>query len=127
MVRPTNFDAGKKYPIINQIYPGPQGGSVGSRAFAAVRGDTQALAELGFIVVEIDGSGNPTRSKKFHDAYYGNMGNNTLPDQVAGMKQLAAKYPWIDLDPAGLYGQSGGGFATAQDMFPLPCFFQCSH
>jgi dipeptidyl aminopeptidase/acylaminoacyl peptidase len=90
MFKPTNFDPNKKYPIVNQIYPGPQGGSVGSRAFAAARGDAQALAELGFIVVEIDGMGNPTRSKKFHDAYYGNMGDNTLPDQISGMKQLAA-------------------------------------
>ena len=61
--------------------------------FAAARGDTQALAELGFIVVEIDGMGTPWRSKEFHDAYYGNMGDNTLPDQVAGMKQLAQQYP----------------------------------
>ena len=89
MFRPTNFDPAKKYPIINHIYPGPQTGSVGSRSFAAVRGDTQALAELGFIVVEIDGMGTPWRSKKFHEAYYGDMGDNTLPDQVAGMKELA--------------------------------------
>ena len=122
--RPTNFDPAKKYPIINHIYPGPQGGSVGSRAFSAVRGDTQALAELGFIVVELDGSGNPTRSKKFHDAYYANMGDNTLPDQVIGMKQLAAKYPWIDIDRAGIYGHSGGGYATADAMFRYPDFFK---
>src|SRR5437016_12007363 len=57
MFKPTNLDEKKKYPIINHIYPGPQGGSVGSRSFSAARGDTQALAELGFIVVEIDGMG----------------------------------------------------------------------
>ena len=79
MYRPTNLDATKKYPIINHIYPGPQTGSVGTRNFASARGDAQALAELGFIVVEIDGMGTPWRSKKFHDAYYGNMGDNTLP------------------------------------------------
>jgi dipeptidyl-peptidase-4 len=124
MFKPTNFDPGKKYPIVNHIYPGPQGGSVGSRAFSTARGDTQALAELGFIVVEIDGMGNPTRSKKFHDAYYANMGDNTLPDQVGGMKQLAAKYPWIDIDRAGIYGHSGGGFATADAMFRYPDFFK---
>ena len=61
----------------------------GSRNFSAARGDCQALAELGFVVVEIDGMGTPWRSKKFHEAYFGNMGDNTLPDQVAGMKQLA--------------------------------------
>ncbi|HZL57569.1 MAG TPA: DPP IV N-terminal domain-containing protein, partial [Bryobacteraceae bacterium] len=77
MFVPTNLDTAKKYPIVNHIYPGPQAGSVGSRSFSAVRGDTQALAELGFVVVEIDGMGNPTRSKAFHDAYYANMGDNT--------------------------------------------------
>ncbi len=119
MYRPTNFDPTKKYPIINHIYPGPQTGSVGGRSFSAARGDTQALAELGFVVVEIDGMGTPWRSKKFHEAYYGNMGDNTLPDQVAGMKQLAARYPWIDIDRAGIYGHSGGGYATAARDVPL--------
>ena len=124
MFRPTNFDPSKKYPIINNIYPGPQTGSVGSRSFSAARGDTQALAELGFVVVQIDGMGTPWRSKTFHEAYYGNMGDNTLPDQVAGMKELAARYPWIDIDRAGIYGHSGGGFATAAAMFRYPDFFK---
>ena len=124
MFKPTNFDPSKKYPIVNHIYPGPQQGSVGSWSFAAVRGDTQALAELGFIVIEIDGMGNPWRSKKFHDAYFGNMGDNTLPDQVAGMKQLAQRYSWIDLDRAGIYGHSGGGYAAADAMFRYPDFFK---
>ncbi|MGE5243984.1 MAG: DPP IV N-terminal domain-containing protein [Betaproteobacteria bacterium] len=124
LYRPTNFDPAVKYPIINHIYPGPQTGSVGSRQFSASRGDAQALAELGFVVVEIDGMGTPWRSKKFHEAYYGDMGDNTLPDQVAGMKELAAKYPWIDLDRAGIYGHSGGGFATADAMFRYPDFFK---
>jgi dipeptidyl-peptidase-4 len=124
LFKPTALDPGKKYPIVNRIYPGPQGGSVGSWSFSAARGDTQALAELGFIVVEIEGMGNPDRSKKFHDAYYGNMGDNTLPDQVAGMKQLAQRYPWIDLDKAGIYGHSGGGYATADAMFRYPDFFK---
>src|SRR5947199_7426099 len=60
MFKPTNLDEKQKYPIVNHIYPGPQGGSVGSRSFSAARGDTQALAELGFIVVEINGMGNLT-------------------------------------------------------------------
>jgi dipeptidyl aminopeptidase/acylaminoacyl peptidase len=90
----------------------------------AARGDTQALAELGFIVVEIEGMGNPGRSKKFHDAYYGNLGDNTLPDQVIGMKQLAGQYPWIDLERVGIYGHSGGGYATAGAMFRYPDFFK---
>ena len=124
MYKPTNFDEKKKYPIINNIYPGPQGGSVGSRSFSAARGDSQALAELGFIVVQIDGMGNPLRSKKFHDFYYANMGDNTLPDQIAGMKELAARYPWIDIERVGIWGHSGGGFATADAMFRYPDFFK---
>ena len=124
MFKPTSFDASKRYPIINNVYPGPQTGSVGSRQFSAARGDTQALAELGFIVVQIDGMGTPWRSKRFHEKYYGDMGDNTLPDQVAAMKELAARYPWIDLDRAGIYGHSGGGFATAGAMFRYPDFFK---
>ena len=125
MFRPTNFDPTKKYPIINNAYPGPQSGSTGSRAFAAARGDHQALAELGFIVVTIDGMGTPNRYKSFHDTWYGAMGrDNTLPDQVGGMKQLAEKYSWIDIDRAGMYGHSGGGFISADAMFRYPDFFK---
>jgi dipeptidyl aminopeptidase/acylaminoacyl peptidase len=124
MFKPTNFDPTKKYPIVNHIYPGPQTGSVGSRSFSAARADCQALAELGFIVVEIDGMGTPWRSKKFHEAYYGNLGDNTLPDQVTGMNQLADRYPWIDLNRAGIYGHSGGGYAAAGAMFHYPDFFK---
>jgi dipeptidyl aminopeptidase/acylaminoacyl peptidase len=124
MFTPTQLDPHQKYPIINQIYPGPQGGSVGSWSFAVARGDAQALAELGFVVVEIEGMGNPLRSKKFHDFYYGNMGDNTLPDQVAGMTQLGQRYPWIDLERAGICGHSGGGYAAADAMFRYPDFFK---
>ena len=124
MYEPTNLDRSKKYPIINNIYPGPQGGSVGPPVFLDARGDAQALAELGFVVVQIEGMGNPGRSKKFHDFYYANMGDNTLPDQIAAMKQLAEKYPWIDIDRAGIWGHSGGGFATADAMFRYPDFFK---
>jgi dipeptidyl aminopeptidase/acylaminoacyl peptidase len=124
MYKPTNFDSTKKYPIINHIYPGPQTGSVGSRAFSPARSDSQALAELGFIVVEIDGMGNPLRSKEFHDTWYGKLDDNTLPDQVAGMKELAQRYPWIDIHRAGVWGHSGGGNATAAAMFRFPDFFK---
>ena len=124
MYVPTNLDRSKKYPIVNHIYPGPQTGSVGGRSFSPARGDAQALAELGFIVVEIDGMGTPWRSKSFHDAYYGKMGDNTLPDQVAGMKELAQRFPYIDINRAGIYGHSGGGFAAADAMFRYPDFFK---
>ena len=124
MYTPTSLDSAKKYPIINYIYPGPQTGSVGSRTFSPARSDHQALAELGFVVVQIDGMGTPMRSKSFHDAYYGRMSDNTLPDQVAGMKELAKRYPFIDIDNVGIWGHSGGGFATASAMFQYPDFFK---
>jgi dipeptidyl aminopeptidase/acylaminoacyl peptidase len=124
MFKPTNFDESRRYPIIDWIYPGPQIGSVGSRSFAASRGDRQALAELGFVVVAIDGMGTPFRSKTFHDVYYNDMRDNSLPDQVTGMTQLARRYPWIDLDRVGIYGHSGGGYAAAAALFTYPDFFK---
>ena len=125
MYCPTSLDSSDAiFPIINHIYPGPQTGSVGSRSFSPARGDAQALAELGFVVVEIDGMGTPWRSKSFHDAYYGRMGDNTLPDQVAGMNELARRYRWIDINRAGIYGHSGGGFAAADAMLRYPDFFK---
>lgn len=123
MYTPTTLDSTRKYPIVNRIYPGPQSGSVGTRSFSPARADNQALAELGFIVVEIDGMGTPGRSKSFHDTYYGRMGDNTIPDQVTGMKQLAQRYPFIDIEHVGIWGHSGGGFATASAMFKHADFF----
>ena len=123
MYTPTWMDSTRAYPIVNRIYPGPQVGSVGSRSFSPARSDNQALAELGFVVVEIDGMGTPGRSKSFADAYYGDMSDNTLPDQVAGMRELARRHSFIDLDRVGIWGHSGGGFATAAAMFRYPDFF----
>jgi dipeptidyl aminopeptidase/acylaminoacyl peptidase len=124
MYTPSTLDSTRKYPVVNHIYPGPQSGSVGPRSFIPSRGDDQALAELGFIVVELDGMGTPGRSKAFHDFYYGRMGDNTIPDQVAGMKELAQRYRFIDIDKAGIWGHSGGGFATGSAMFDYPDFFK---
>jgi dipeptidyl aminopeptidase/acylaminoacyl peptidase len=123
MYRPTAFDSTKKYPIINHHYPGPQSGSVGSRSFSAAR-DDRALAELGFVVIQLDGMGTPMRSKSFHAAYYGNMGDNGLPDQITGMKQLAERHSWIDIERAGIYGHSGGGFSSADAILRHPEFFK---
>jgi dipeptidyl-peptidase 4 len=106
------------------VYPGPQTGSCGGRGFAAAHGDLQSLAELGFVVVCIDGMGTPWRSKAFHEFYFGDLGDNTIPDQVSGMKDLAAKNSWIDLDKVGIFGHSGGGNATGAAMFHYPDFFK---
>lgn len=124
LFKPTNLDVTKKYPVVNYIYPGPQGGGVGSRSFSPSRSDHMALAELGFIVVVIDGTCNPNRSKSFHDVCYGNMGDNTLEDQISGIKQLASTRPYMDINKVGIWGHSGGGFATAAAMFRYPDFYK---
>lgn len=124
LFKPTNFDASQRYPIVDLIYPGPQTGSCGSRSFAAAHKDMQSLAELGFVVVCIDGMGTPWRSKSFHDALFGDMSDNTIPDQITGIKQLAARYAWMDVERVGIYGHSGGGAATAAAMFHAPEFFK---
>lgn len=124
LYKPSNFDASKSYPILNYLYPGPQTGSVGTRSFRASRGDKQALAELGFIVVEVDAMGTPGRSKAFHDAYYGDMGDNGLPDQIAVIQQLAAQNSWMDLERVGIWGHSGGGFASTAGILRYPEFYK---
>ncbi|WP_426359152.1 DPP IV N-terminal domain-containing protein [Pseudocolwellia sp. HL-MZ19] len=124
LYKPSNFDKNKTYPVVNYIYPGPQVGSIRGRHFRSARGDNQALAELGFIVVEIDALGTPGRSKSFHEFYYGNMGDSGLPDQVAAIKQLAKKHKWIDIDHVGIWGHSGGGFASTKAMFSYPDFYK---
>jgi dipeptidyl aminopeptidase/acylaminoacyl peptidase len=124
MYKPSNFNASKKYPVLNYLYPGPQSGSVGTRSFGPSRGDKQSLAELGFIVVEVDAMGTPGRSKSFHDAYYGNMGDNGLPDQIEAIKQLASKNSWMDLDRVGIWGHSGGGFASTAGILRYPDFYK---
>jgi dipeptidyl aminopeptidase/acylaminoacyl peptidase len=121
---PTHLDSKKKYPIIDYIYPGPQGGGVRDWSFLAARLDHQALAELGFVVMVLEGTSNPLRSKSYHDMNYGNMAENTLPDQITGIRQLAERYAYIDTSHIGIWGHSGGGFATAAAMFRFPDFFK---
>ena len=120
---PSNLDRTKKYPIVEYIYPGPQVGSVGQWAWQA-GGEHRAMAELGFIVVQLDHLGTPLRSKAFHDNYYGNFIDNGLPDHIAGLKQLAARYPFMDLDRVGIWGHSGGGFASTDAILRFPEFYK---
>ncbi len=120
---PANVDPTKKYPIISNIYPGPQVGSVGAWNFKS-GGENFSLAALGFVVIQLDHMGTPLRSKAFHDSYYGNFGDNGLPDHMAAIKQLAVRYPYIDLDRVGIYGHSGGGFASTDAILRYPDFFK---
>jgi dipeptidyl aminopeptidase/acylaminoacyl peptidase len=121
---PPDVDPKGSYPIISHIYPGPQVGSVGRDWGFRSGGDDFAMAQLGFVVIQLDHLGTPWRSKAFHDNYYGDFNDNGIPDHVAAIRQLAARYPFIDLDRVGMYGHSGGGFATADAMFRFPDFFK---
>jgi dipeptidyl aminopeptidase/acylaminoacyl peptidase len=122
MFKPSNFDSTKSYPVIGYIYPGPQVGSVANWSFSVSA--RQALAELGFIVVEINSLGTPGRSKSFQTYWYGDMHDNGIPDQVTAIKQLAKRHSWIDIDKVGIWGHSGGGFASTDAMLTYPDFFK---
>ncbi len=124
MYVPSDLDPTKKYPIVDYIYPGPQGGTIGNWSFIPSRRDHQALAELGFVVVTMNGTGNPLRTKEFQDMSYGDLSINTLPDQIAGIKQLADQYGYLDTSRVGIWGHSGGGFATVAALLHYPDFFK---
>jgi dipeptidyl-peptidase 4 len=106
IVRPTNFEPGKKYPVIENIYAGPQSAFT-PKSFSAIN-RMQELAELGFIVVQMDGMGTSHRSKKFHDVCWKNIGDAGFPDRIAWMKAAAKKFWEMDLTRVGIYGTSAG-------------------
>ena len=119
MWRPFDFDPHKKYPIILNVYPGPQTESV-TQTFSPVNGN-QEIANLGFIVVQIGNrGGTPQRSNYYHSYGYYNLRDYGLADKKAGVEQLAKKYDWIDIDKVGIFGHSGGGFMTAAALLLPP-------
>ncbi len=123
MYKPFDFDPAKKYPIILYVYPGPQTESV-TKTFSPRNGSV-ALANVGFIVIEVGNrGGNPQRSKWYHNYGYGNLRDYAVPDKKAAVEQLAKRHPWIDLERVGMWGHSGGGFLTAAAMFGFPDFFK---
>ncbi len=121
IVRPTNFDASKKYPILEYIYTGPQGFFAPKTFGAAMR--LQSMAELGFVVVMVDGRGTTGRSRDFHDFSYHNMGNVFI-DHVTMIKEMARKYPWMDSTRVGIYGTSAGGYGSAHAFLQFPGFYK---
>jgi dipeptidyl-peptidase 4 len=124
MFKPSDFDEGQRYPVVVSNYPGPQAGSVGTRSFTTnARGQSHALAELGFIVIQLDALGTPGRSRDFHAYYHGDLADNGLPDHITALRELAAERPWMDLSRVGIFGHSGGGFATAAALLLHPDFF----
>jgi dipeptidyl-peptidase 4 len=123
MYKPFDFDPHNRYPIIEYVYPGPQTEAV-SKTFSPRNPDV-ALAQFGFIVIEVGNrGGNPQRSKWYHNFGYGNLRDYGLADKKRAAEELALKFPWIDLDRVGIYGHSGGGFMSTAAMLVYPDFFK---
>jgi len=127
ILRPANFDPSRSYPVIDAVYPGPQSRRAQPRFMDNVfdYAGAQSLAELGFIVVLVDGRGTPGRSKAFLDLSYGRLQlAGHLDDHVGVLRQLAQRYPYMDMDRVGIYGGSAGGYAALRAMLTYPDFFK---
>lgn len=122
IVKPAGFDPSRKYPVIENIYAGPQSSFV-PKSFAAYNA-MQAQAELGFIVVQIDGMGTSNRSKAFHDVAWKNLKDAGFPDRILWHKAAAAKFPWYDISRVGLYGTSAGGQNALGGLLFFPDFYK---
>ncbi|MEW6130909.1 MAG: DPP IV N-terminal domain-containing protein [Acidobacteriota bacterium] len=120
--RPSNFNPAKKYPVIENIYAGPQDSFV-PKSFAAFN-PMQAMAELGFIVVQVDGMGTSNRSKAFHDVCWKNLGDAGFPDRILWHKAVATKYPYYDINRVGIYGTSAGGQNAMGALLFHPEFYK---
>jgi dipeptidyl-peptidase 4 len=126
MYKPFNFDATKKYPIIEYVYPGPQTEAVNT-AFSKSMDRTDRLAQFGYIVITVGNrGGNPARSKWYHTYGYGNLRDYGLADKKAAVEQLADRYPFIDAEKVGITGHSGGGFMSTAAMLVYPDFFKAA-
>jgi len=124
ILRPTNFDSTKRYPVIENIYAGPQGSFV-PKTFSTQLA-MQSLAELGFIVVQIDGMGTSNRSKAFHDVAWKNLGDAGFPDRILWHKAVAAKHAYYDITRVGIYGTSAGGQNSMGALLFHPEFYKAA-
>lgn len=125
MYKPFDFDPAKRYPVIAYVYPGPQTESV-TKTFSP-RNANVALANMGFIVIEVGNrGGHPQRSKWYHNYGYGNLRDYGLADKKAAIEHLARRNPWIDMNLVGIYGHSGGGFMSTAAMLVYPDFFKAA-
>jgi dipeptidyl aminopeptidase/acylaminoacyl peptidase len=124
IIRPTNFDPARKYPVIENIYAGPQGSFV-PKGWSTQTG-MQTLAELGFMVIQVDGMGTANRSKAFHDVAWKNLGDAGFPDRILWHKAVAAKYPFYDATRVGIYGTSAGGQNSMGAMVFHPEFYKAA-
>ncbi len=124
MYKPFDFDATKKYPIIEYVYPGPQT-EVVNKAFGRSMDRMDRLAQLGYIVVTVGNrGGHPARSKWYHTFGYGNLRDYGLADKKAVVEQLADRHSFIDINKVGITGHSGGGFMSTAAMLVYPDFFK---
>lgn len=123
MYKPFDFDPSRTYPVIAFVYPGPQTESV-TKTFSPRQANV-ALAQLGFVVVEVGNrGGNPSRSKWYHNYGYGNLRDYGLADKKAAIEQLARRHAFVDAGRVGIYGHSGGGFMSTAAMLVYPDFFK---
>lgn len=129
--KPSRFDSTRSYPVIDHIYPGPLISPAIKDFFPSREpftysgtGQVQALAELGFVVVSIDALGNTARGKALYTTWYGRMNDHGLPDHLAAIRQLATRMPRLDLTRVGIYGHSGGGFASTGALLQYPDFYR---
>lgn len=122
--KPSNFDPNIKYPVIDNSYTGPHT-QMFPRNFARVLAvNNQALAELGFVVMMVDGLGSSGRSKAFHDVSYKNMGLSLTDHVLAIQQRVAAKYAWIDAERVGIFGHSAGGYDAGHALLQFPDFYK---
>ncbi len=123
LYRPYDFDAGKRYPVLDAIYACYQTTWVARTFGNGLGAQAQAYANLGFIVFAVDARGTPDRGKAFQDVVFGNLGRNEIPDHVAVLKQLAAARPYMDMSRVGVFGGSFGGYFTIRAMLQAPDIF----
>jgi dipeptidyl-peptidase-4 len=129
IIRPSTFDPAISYPVIDSIYGGPQMNQAPCAMIEATTAahrlwQAQAIAELGFVVVMIDGLGMPYRSREFRDVSYRNLADAGLPDHISALRSLAERYPYLDLDRVGIFGHSAGGYSSAQAILAHPDFYK---
>ncbi len=124
LCRPRDFDPNKKYPMLEDIYAGPQSSFTPKTFSSSSR--YESLTKLGFIVVKMDGMGTANRSKAFHDVCWHNLKDAGFPDRILWMKAAAAKYPGMDVTRVGVYGTSAGGQNAAGAVLFHPEFYKAA-
>ena len=122
--RPSNFDASNSYGIIDGTYSGPQAVRMPINFTSAYRSWDQSFAEIGFIVVTVDGLGTAQRSKKFHDFSYKNLGDIGAEDHEKAIRELSQKYKFMDIDRVGIFGHSAGGYDACRALLIKPDFYK---